>query len=55
VNVAGAIFEIDSEGKAMVRDLSAATPELLEEAVDSCPVSAISVDDEPTEMKSPHA
>jgi ferredoxin len=55
VNLAGGVFRLGPNGKSTVVDPEGESPEAIEEAVDSCPVSAISVDDEPTEMKSPHA
>ena len=55
VNLAGGVFQLGPDGKSTVVNPDGESPEAVEEAVDSCPVSAISVDDEPTEMKSPHA
>ncbi|WP_432842339.1 ferredoxin [Dactylosporangium sp. CA-092794] len=43
VNLAAAAFEIDPvDGKARVQASAGGTPDELEEALDSCPVSAIS-------------
>lgn len=55
VNLAGGVFQLGADGKSRVVNPRGESAEAIEEAVDSCPVSAISVDDEPTEMKSPHA
>jgi ferredoxin len=49
VNLAGGVFRLGPDGKSRVVDPTGESPEAIEEAVDSCPVSAISVDDEPTE------
>jgi ferredoxin len=49
VNLAAGVFRLGPDGKSTVVDAQGESLDAIEEAVDSCPVSAISVDDEPTE------
>ena len=46
VGIAAAVFELDDEGVAQVIDPEAAELADLHRAEDSCPVAAISVEDE---------
>lgn len=46
IALAPGTFELDAEGKAMVKDLSAHTQEELRAAVESCPTKAIRAYDE---------
>ena len=45
-NIAPDVFALDSKGKAVVIDAEAATVELLIEAAEACPCSAIIVEDD---------
>ena len=46
VMIAPDVFELDSEMKAVVKDVKAASPEVILEAAQSCPTLAISVFDD---------
>lgn len=55
VNLAGGVFQMGPHGKAMVVDPRGGPPDAIEEAVDSCPVSAISLDEDGPTEESAHA
>lgn len=46
VEIAPAVFAIDSKNKAIVLDPEAATAELLREAAEACPCQAILLEDD---------
>lgn len=46
VAITSAVFELDAEGKAVVKDITAADSKTLLAAAESCPTKAISLYDE---------
>ena len=46
VAISAAVFELDAEGKAVVKDISAADSKTLMDAAQACPTKAISLFDE---------
>jgi ferredoxin len=46
VDIAPAVFALDSRNKSVVLDPEAATPELLREAAEACPCQAIQLEDD---------
>lgn len=51
VAIAGAVFQLDDEGKAIIIDAHAADDETIRLAAEACPVRAIILDEEGTNKR----